>query len=596
MRPTCWLHISDIHLRSATTWSQDIVLTAMCKQIKEQREHGTIADFILLTGDIAFAGKSEEYDLAADFLDALCAASNVPKERVFCVPGNHDIDRDRQLLCFRGGRATLTDASQVDTVLEGGEDLESLLKREENYRHFQKEYFTGQKRVSTDDGLGYVTWLTIEDVRFAIIGLDSAWLAYGGNDDLGKLLVGERQVIGAINLVKQDNEAAHVVIAMTHHPLHFLQDFDRRTVMNQIEDFCHFLHYGHLHEPESRTTGKQGSGCLNLAAGASFQTRQYHNSYSVVRLDLLSAVRSVETFQYRPSHGSFSSQYSEDYRIEVMLTEICDVAELAQAMSAYDSRMAGHSYYLSSLILKHKTDLVTPVELGYSFASYSVLQELPSSELKERTEAFLKFQNVLHVLYQKVSLSEIFNQHGELVAEYDTILRRLCKEDRTLRTRIDLLERDAQVLAATSAKTPFSHSTALLTELAAEQDWVQLQNLAQRHMESHDPHMRTLATRMMARSLASSDEITDDEAAIELYRSITDTEFAEHSDAGNLSILLAKSGNYDEARKMVLKGIDQFPSRKEYFFEIGQMIVGETGDKEFRQQIETALVESNESE
>ena len=86
MRPIRWLHVSDIHLRASTVWSQDVVLTAMCKQIEEQRAQEILIDFILLTGDIVFSGKAEEYALAADFVNALCTASGVPKDRVFCVP------------------------------------------------------------------------------------------------------------------------------------------------------------------------------------------------------------------------------------------------------------------------------------------------------------------------------------------------------------------------------------------------------------------------------------------------------------------------------------------------------------------------------
>lgn len=104
MRPICWLHISDIHMSARDAWSQDVVLTAMCGQIKQQRAKGEAADFILVTGDLAFSGKAGEYALVAEFFDALCAASGVPKERMFCVPGNHDIDRDRQILCLLGAR------------------------------------------------------------------------------------------------------------------------------------------------------------------------------------------------------------------------------------------------------------------------------------------------------------------------------------------------------------------------------------------------------------------------------------------------------------------------------------------------------------
>jgi len=596
MRPVCWLHISDIHLSSRETWSQDVVLEAMRKQIEAQRQQGTTADFILLTGDIAFSGQTKEYALAVDFLDALCAASGVPKERVFCIPGNHDIDRYRQDLCFRGARASLRDPSRVDEVLGGGEDLETLLKRQENYRRFQEEYFSGQERTLTDDGLGYVARLTIEDVRFAIMGLDSAWLAYGGNDDHGHLLVGERQVINAVRLVQQGNEPAHIVIAIAHHPFHLLQEFDRRTVMNRIEGACHFLHCGHLHEPEARITGIDGTGCLTLAAGASYQTRQSHNSYSIVTLDLLRAVRTVQTFQYRPADGSFSDASSDEYRIEVMPAETCGLGELAEAMSAYDAGLADRAYYLSALILDRKAELVIPAENGHSFASFAVLQESTDSDLKDKTEEFLRFRNVLHVLYQHVPLPEVLMQHGGVVAAYGAALRHLCDEDSALGDRLDEQERDARVLAATSPATAFSHTSALLTELAEVQDWAQLREQAERHMDSPDPGICTLAKRMMALSLANSDEPGDKEAAIELYRSIKGTASAEFSDTGNLAILLAECGNNDEAKAIVLEGMKKFSDRAEYFSEIGQRLVAATGDKDFRKQMEAAIAERGKNE
>ena len=120
MCPVRWLHISDIHLRMRDAWSQDVVLKAMCERIGQLRIEGTAADFILLTGDLAYSGKPEEYALAAGFLDALVEASGVPNERIFCIPGNHDIDRDRQKMCFQGTRAYLHDQNRIDAFLSTG--------------------------------------------------------------------------------------------------------------------------------------------------------------------------------------------------------------------------------------------------------------------------------------------------------------------------------------------------------------------------------------------------------------------------------------------------------------------------------------------
>ena len=122
----------------------------------------------------------------------------------------------------------------------------------------------------------------------------------GRQTDHGKLLIGERQVINALELVTVD---AHIVIGMAHHPFQLLQDFDRRPVQNRIEEQCHFFQCGHLHEPEVRAAGFTASGCLTLSAGAAYDTRQSQNTYSIVTVDLMAGMRTVNTIQYRPAKG-----------------------------------------------------------------------------------------------------------------------------------------------------------------------------------------------------------------------------------------------------------------------------------------------------
>jgi hypothetical protein len=202
MRPIGWLHISDFHLRANHAWSQDAVLSAMRDDIVRRRKAGAILDFILATGDLAFAGKALEYKLVVAFFDELATATGVPRERIFCIPGNHDIDRDRQKMSFAGARLTLQSENDVYSFLASGDDLETLIWRQENYRKFQETYFAGQERRHTADGLGYVSLVDLDDIRIAIVGLDSAWLAEGGLSDHGKLLLGEQQVIDALRTAR----------------------------------------------------------------------------------------------------------------------------------------------------------------------------------------------------------------------------------------------------------------------------------------------------------------------------------------------------------------------------------------------------------
>jgi 3',5'-cyclic AMP phosphodiesterase CpdA len=177
MRPICWLHISDIHMRPRDAWSHDVVLKAMCEDITRRKKSGLTPDFILATGDLAFSGNVAEYKSVESFLDAISVASGVPKDRIFCIPGNHDIDRERQKMSFYGARHFAQSQNQIDSLLASREEMDTLIKRQSNYRTFQESYLKGQKREWTEDGLGYVSVASFDNIRLTIVGLDSAWLA-----------------------------------------------------------------------------------------------------------------------------------------------------------------------------------------------------------------------------------------------------------------------------------------------------------------------------------------------------------------------------------------------------------------------------------
>ena len=583
MRPIRWLHISDIHMRETDPWSRDSVLLAMREHISRNSAEDIKVDFILVTGDLAFSGIANEYRLVGKFFDALSTASRVPKESIYCIPGNHDLDRGRNKMCFIGARKVLQNQSEIDAILAGQGDLETLITRQKNYRNFQETYFSTQERNDTDDGLGYVSRIALDDIQVAIIGLNSAWLAEGGLNDHGKILIGERQVINAFDWIKKHDQQPHIIIGMAHHPLHLLCEFDRNPVQNRIERFCHFFHCGHLHQPETRTSGLSGTGCLTLGAGASFESRQSHNSYSIVTLDLLQALRTVDTVKFDPNNSVFSSVGSEKYPIEVEPANVCSVEELAKAMVDYSAFLNQWPHYFSALLLGQKSDILITTQNNYTFGSFAVLQAEPTSDLQEKTANFMKFKNLIPVLYKRNSFEKIFYQYGYMIGEYESILEQICNAQPTIRNRLLEYENDARKLVNFDLSGHSPHIANFLHTLANERDWEILREQAQRHLDSSDSKLATHAKKMLAISLANSHELEDKTTAISIYQSLMESNLAEFNDVGNLAILFVNIGRFDEAKNVILFSIEHFPvDRRDYFFEIGQQIVKASGDRKFR--------------
>jgi predicted phosphodiesterase len=585
MRPISWLHVSDLHVRTSDAWSQDVVLGAMCESIGRQRRESGSPDFVLATGDLGFSGKAEEYRLAERLLGAIGDAGGVPRERIYCVPGNHDIDRERQRMCFQGSRNFAQSPNQVDVLLSSADDLATLLQREENYRNFQNSCFPGQHRRSTGDGLAYVSCVTIDDIRIAIVGLDSAWLAEGGLGDHGKLLVGERQVINALTMAEECDP--HILIGMAHHPFHSLQEFDRRPVQYRIERSCQFFHCGHLHEPETRNVVHAGAGCLILAAGASFETRQSRNTYSVVTLDLLASQRHVKVVQYEPGTGTFAFSSSDTYPIDVALSVGCKVGDLASALAAYRPSLSPVAHYLAAVLLDRKAELAIPGATGYTFGSFAVLEAQPDTDLQRRARAFMSFKNVLRVFYGRMPLSDLLARYGNPVERYGTALQEAGRPSSDLYARLQDHERDAQTMATAESQEAASHTVLLLIELAQAQDWALLRSQAERHIASADPAVAIQARRMFALALAQSREPSDKMEAIDQYESLVSDGSANVSDLAALALLLADAGRYDAAKAALQNGIRRFPPEESSgLVEIGLRIVEATGDREFRKELE----------
>jgi predicted MPP superfamily phosphohydrolase len=96
--PMLILHISDIHFRApdCVNPNLDPDRPYRTRIIQDARASAAIlgpVGAILVGGTIAFKGDPQEYAAAFAWLEELAEACGCPIERVFVIPGNHDVDR-----------------------------------------------------------------------------------------------------------------------------------------------------------------------------------------------------------------------------------------------------------------------------------------------------------------------------------------------------------------------------------------------------------------------------------------------------------------------------------------------------------------------
>ncbi len=229
-----------------------MVRDQLIRDIRERAERIDPAlarvDFVVFSGDLAFSGKPDEYKTARQhLLEPALDAVGLKPDRLFMVPGNHDLDREMvyEMLPPELQKPLDTDAL-VQKWLTDDRRRRRMLEPFEAYRTFITGY-TGQP---TPDYASIVR-LDIGGKQVALLGINSAWMCARKKlqtqevEDFWGLLVGEPQIHEALAQIA----GADVRIAVLHHPFEWLAPFDRNHIEARLGRECHFILRGHEHTP-----------------------------------------------------------------------------------------------------------------------------------------------------------------------------------------------------------------------------------------------------------------------------------------------------------------------------------------------------------
>lgn len=288
-----WLHLSDWHqgaeeeLRDKhyVHFNRDVVRKALIEDIQNREKIGpklSQVDFIVFSGDVAFSGKKEQYEKAWDDLfSKILDATNLASDQLFIVPGNHDFDGSIFDLLPPELQKPFADEFQLQKWLTTDRMRDRLLEPFESFKTFVVE-----KTKQTQPDYANTRLLDIHGKQVALLGINSALMArrHKENDkfnDETYLVVGEPQIDRPLDEI----QTYDVRIAVLHHPLEWLSEFDRNRVKPLLKDRCHFILCGHEHRTQvEQVVGSEGE-CIIIPAGASFDRRDYPNGYNFVHLD-----------------------------------------------------------------------------------------------------------------------------------------------------------------------------------------------------------------------------------------------------------------------------------------------------------------------
>ncbi len=204
-----WLHLSDLHSISSGIKTA-VMRESLIEELKDISRQNRF-DFVVITGDIS--DKNTGYNEAQTLIKRIIEAINVPLQKVFIIPGNHDLNRsvpaEREEIIKKAWEIELLDAEEGRYYSDLNTAQNDFFDTYENIlgRKYPKEkiHFT----ECLDDNI-------------SIIHLNTSWMCYDSENESGRLHIGLNSLFDCLSdpILK----TKPIKIAIGHHRL---SDFNR---------------------------------------------------------------------------------------------------------------------------------------------------------------------------------------------------------------------------------------------------------------------------------------------------------------------------------------------------------------------------------
>lgn len=265
-----WLHLSDIHFHPNTGWRDGRVRRELLEFLQEGFNDGSLPrpHLVFCTGDIAFGETSgaplkQQYNEATDFFDKLLNCCKLPRERIFMVPGNHDVNRKEILRDQQAHLVEMADtprdhvAAINDRFDSASKDHRLAMERLQEYGNFVQSY---RPELHWENYHLYARQIEVEGWKVGVAGFNSAWSCAGPEDDRHVWLAGRWQ----FNHMAEGLRGADLKIGLIHHPFDWLNEAEHHEAEQRASMDLHFLLHGHTHT----AWVSPSDNCVQVAAGA----------------------------------------------------------------------------------------------------------------------------------------------------------------------------------------------------------------------------------------------------------------------------------------------------------------------------------------
>lgn len=308
------IHLSDFHLDGTELPKQKQRLTrALLDDLNTYIDADTIVAF---TGDLINKG-GKNFQLQdkgriapfdsfyKHFVEPIVKQYPSIEQKIFLVPGNHDINRGKiEKISEEGLKSVLNNPETLDEFIQERIKKDDFrhLERIEDYKLFEKTFYENYPvKCITNFHSSFLC--TIGGKSIGISCFNSAWLCRD-DADRGNLLMGKFQIEDSLTFIAN----ADVKIALMHHPVTFLKDFDYSNAKQMLQGNYNILLNGHTHELESELTQSIAGNLFTSIASSTIgdpSNRELIYGYTVIEYDLRKKKILLRFRKYVDAHSKF---------------------------------------------------------------------------------------------------------------------------------------------------------------------------------------------------------------------------------------------------------------------------------------------------
>lgn len=306
MRKINWLHLSDFHF-GKNIFQQEFVASKIIDHVRNFIQKELEPDFIFITGDIANSGKLEEFKRFNEVIMTPLTEilGSKFKDRIFVVPGNHDLSRKINKGFSREIFLNIEEGL-FEPTNESLEERQMLNARFDNFS--QQINFINSHEIFFQNG-AFSQRFNINNIDLGIVGINTAWLCRDDRDK-GNLSPGIALVRSAI----EDIRDCDVKIVLGHHPLEWFSPH-HLTPIKSIFGINNIIYlHGHMHFSWAEPSYGAGQEFLTIQTGAAYQAPEglkWKNGLLWATLDLEEGHVSLQPHEW--SHDAQSWQLAGGY-------------------------------------------------------------------------------------------------------------------------------------------------------------------------------------------------------------------------------------------------------------------------------------------